>query len=86
MTNTSKSYNTHRPLNTRAYLNNLPKTVETKVERQKLMFRVKARIAPELLKKYIEYVKTGLPGVAWVQINPEKPWPAHLQLKGAEKK
>ncbi|MBO5308504.1 MAG: efflux RND transporter periplasmic adaptor subunit [Lentisphaeria bacterium] len=63
-----------------------PKTVETKVERQKLMFRVKARIAPELLKKYIEYVKTGLPGVAWVQINPEKPWPAHLQLKGAEKK
>ena len=23
MTNTSKSYNTHRPLNTRAYLNNL---------------------------------------------------------------
>ena len=63
-----------------------PKTVETKVERQKLMFRVKARIAPELLKKYIEYVKTGLPGVAWVQINPEKPWPAHLQLKGVEKK
>lgn len=63
-----------------------PKTVETKVERQKLMFRVKARIAPELLKKYIEYVKTGLPGVAWVQINPDKPWPAHLQLKGAEKK
>ena len=63
-----------------------PKTVETKVERQKLMFRVKARIAPELLKKYIEYVKTGLPGVAWVQIDPSKPWPAHLQLKGADKK
>ena len=63
-----------------------PKTVETKVERQKLMFRVKARINPELLKKYIQYVKTGLPGVAWVQINPAKPWPDHLQLKGAEKK
>lgn len=63
-----------------------PKTVETKVERQKLMFRVKARIAPELLNKYIEYVKTGLPGVAWVQIDPSKPWPAHLQLKGADKK
>ena len=63
-----------------------PKTVETRVERQKLMFRVKARIAPELLKKYIQYVKTGLPGVAWVQLNPDKPWPAHLQIRGVEKK
>lgn len=63
-----------------------PKTVETRVERQKLMFRIKARIAPELLKKYIQYVKTGLPGVAWVQLNPDKPWPAHLQIRGVEKK
>lgn len=57
-----------------------PKTVETRIERQKLMFRVKARIAPELLKKYVEYVKTGLPGVAWVQINPEAQWPESLKL------
>ena len=57
-----------------------PKTVETRIERQKLMFRVKARISPELLKKYVQYVKTGLPGVAWVQINPEAQWPESLKL------
>lgn len=60
-----------------------PKTVETKVERLKLMFRVKARIAPELLKKYITLVKTGLPAVAWVRLDPRTPWPAFLQLKNA---
>lgn len=58
-----------------------PKTVETQVERQKLMFRVKAHIDPTLLKKYIDYVKTGLPGVTWVKINPDAPWPDFLKLK-----
>ncbi len=58
-----------------------PKTVETQIERQKLMFRVKARIDPELLKKYIEWVKTGLPGVAWVKINPDAQWPEFLKLR-----
>ena len=47
-----------------------PKTVETAEERQKLMFRIKAQIAPDLLKKYIRKVKTGLPGVAYVQLDP----------------
>ena len=61
-----------------------PKTVETQHEREKLMFRVKVRIAPELLKKYIEYVKTGIPGVAYVKINPEAQWPEFLKTK-AEK-
>src|SRR6516162_3248360 len=42
-----------------------PKTVETASEREKLMFRVRARIDPELLEKHIRYVKTGLPGVAF---------------------
>ena len=58
-----------------------PKTVETKVERQKLMFRVKAKVDPELLKKYIDYVKTGLPGVAWVRLNDKAEWPAFLVLR-----
>ena len=58
-----------------------PKTVETRVERQKLMFRVKARISPELLKKYVTLVKTGLPGVAWVRLDPKASWPAFLQYK-----
>ncbi len=41
-----------------------PKTVETASERQKLMFRVKAQIDPELLASTCEQVKTGLPGMA----------------------
>lgn len=58
-----------------------PKTVETEEERQKLMFRVKAQIAPDLLKKYIQHVKTGLPGVTYVRLSPEAQWPANLQVK-----
>ncbi len=61
-----------------------PKTVETQSERQKLMFRVKARIDPALLKKYIEMVKTGIPGVAWVKSDPKEEWPAFLQSKRAK--
>ena len=58
-----------------------PKTVETAEERQKLTFRIKAHIDPELLKKYIRDVKTGLPGVAYVQLDPQAEWPAHLQVR-----
>jgi len=58
-----------------------PKTVETAEERQKLMFRIKAKIPPELLKKYIRHVKTGVPGVAYVQLDANAPWPANLQVK-----
>ena len=58
-----------------------PKTVETASERQKLMFRVKAHIDPDLLKKHLKQVKTGLPGVAWVKLDPEAAWPATLAVK-----
>ena len=58
-----------------------PKTVETEVEREKLMFRVRARIPSELLKKYIEYARTGLPGVAYVQLDPTAEWPDFLKIK-----
>ncbi len=58
-----------------------PKTVETREERQKLMFRVKAKIDPALLEQHIQYIKTGLPGEAWVKINPEAKWPEFLKLK-----
>ena len=58
-----------------------PKTVETASERQKLMFRVKARIAPELLQKHLTQVKTGLPGVAWIKTDDQRDWPASLQLR-----
>ena len=56
-----------------------PKTVESAQERQKLMFRIKARIAPDLLRKHIRQVKTGLPGVAYVRLDPQANWPAGVQ-------
>ncbi len=58
-----------------------PKTVETDEERQKLMFRIKAQIPPELLKKYIQHVKTGLPGIAYVRLTPDAAWPKKLPAK-----
>ncbi|MBN1142762.1 MAG: HlyD family efflux transporter periplasmic adaptor subunit [Deltaproteobacteria bacterium] len=58
-----------------------PKTVETALEREKLMFRVRARIPAELLRKYLPHVKTGLPGMAYVRLDPERPWPTRLELK-----
>lgn len=56
-----------------------PKTVETEEEREKLMFRVRARIEPELLQKYIQQVKTGLPGMAYVRLDPNAAWPDNLE-------
>lgn len=55
-----------------------PKTVETESERQKLMFRVKAQIDPDLLRKHLTQVKTGLPGVAWIKIDDSVSWPDAL--------
>lgn len=61
-----------------------PKQVETPSERDKLMFRVKARIPQELVLEYIDRVKTGVRGVAYIRLsNPPgetaSPWPEFLQ-------
>ncbi|ACU90263.1 HlyD family secretion protein [Desulfomicrobium baculatum] len=58
-----------------------PKTVETASERQKLMFRVKARIGRDLLEKNITQVKTGLPGMVWLKLDPQAQWPPELTAK-----
>jgi HlyD family secretion protein len=58
-----------------------PKTVETETERLKLMFRVRAHIDPELLKQHLEQVKTGLPGMAYVKLDPDVEWPPELQVR-----
>ncbi len=57
-----------------------PKQVETLSERDKLMFRVKVKIAPELVQHNIDRVKTGLRGVAYVALNnaPPPDWSAFL--------
>lgn len=55
-----------------------PKQIETTDERAKLMFRVKVTIDEALLFKYIERIKTGLPGVAYIQLDKTHPWPDKL--------
>jgi HlyD family secretion protein len=55
-----------------------PKTVETANEREKLMYRAKLRIEPELLKRYRDHVKAGLTGEAYVRLDSSKAWPATL--------
>jgi HlyD family secretion protein len=58
-----------------------PKTVETKSEREKLMFRVKARLDSELVRSEPDLVKLGVPGMAYVRVDPKAEWPARLALR-----
>lgn len=56
-----------------------PKQVETRSEREKLMFRVKVQIGRDLLERYARLVKTGLPGVAYVRVASDAAWPERLE-------
>jgi len=56
-----------------------PKAVETRSERDKLMFRVRVRVDPDLLRAHAAEVRTGLPGVAYVRLDPAVAWPAALR-------
>lgn len=56
-----------------------PKQVETRTERDKLMFRVKLHVPHDLMLPYIERVKTGVRGVGYVKINGAVPWPEALE-------
>lgn len=58
-----------------------PKTVETANEREKLMYRVKLRIAPELLSKFRDHVKAGLTGEAFVRLDSTAAWPRILAVR-----
>ncbi len=58
-----------------------PKQVETRSAREKLSFRVKLQIAPDLLARYEPLVKTGVPGVAYVRLDADVAWPDHLMPK-----
>jgi HlyD family secretion protein len=57
-----------------------PREVETRSEREKLMFRVKVKIDPALLLAHMEKVKTGLPGEAYVLLGSAARWPARLAV------
>ena len=56
-----------------------PKMVETQTERDRLMFRIRVRIDPELLKAHAQAVRSGLPGVAYLRLDPDVQWPVRLQ-------
>jgi HlyD family secretion protein len=58
-----------------------PKYVETRNEREKLMFRVKVRLPQDILKRYAKRVKAGITGMAYVRLSPDVPWPDYLQVK-----
>lgn len=58
-----------------------PKMVETRDERDKLMFRVRVRIDPDLLRAHAARVRSGLPGVAYVKLDPQAEWPEFLRGK-----
>ena len=57
-----------------------PREIETRTERERLMFRVKVKINPDLLKRFTQAVKTGLPGEAFVALGTEISWPEHLAV------
>jgi len=46
-----------------------PKQVETRSEREKLMFRVKIRIPEKTVESYIDLIKTGVRGVGYVKVD-----------------
>ncbi len=56
-----------------------PKQVETKSEREKLMFRVKIQIPADLVTHYIERIKTGVRGVGYVKVSPDATFPQWLE-------
>jgi HlyD family secretion protein len=55
-----------------------PKQVETRSERDKLMFRVKLTVPSELIIPFIDRVKTGVRGIGYIRLDDSVPWPAKL--------
>ncbi len=55
-----------------------PKYVETANEREKLMYRIKLHIDPQILQTYRGYVKAGMTGNAYVKIRGGANWPPNL--------
>ena len=58
-----------------------PKSVETSDERDKLMYRVKLRVAPDLADAWRDYVKAGLTGNAFVPTGADVAWPSTLAVR-----
>lgn len=57
-----------------------PKEIETDKERAKLMFRIKVKVDPKIIKDGFKSAKSGLPGVAYVRLESSTSWPEYLQV------
>ena len=53
-----------------------PKSVETREERERLSFRVKAQV--QVPPQYRALAKPGLPGMAYVKLDAQAAWPPRL--------
>ena len=56
-----------------------PKAVETRSERDLLMFRIRLRIDPVLLRAHEAKVRSGLPGMGYIRLDPTAAWPAAIK-------
>lgn len=59
-----------------------PREVETRSEREKLMFRLKVKPDAAWLAAHRDLAKGGMPGVAYVKLDAAATWPANLQVGG----
>jgi HlyD family secretion protein len=56
-----------------------PKIVETKTERDRLMFRVRVKVDAEWLRPRVAAFHSGIPGLAYVKLDQATAWPAALK-------
>jgi HlyD family secretion protein len=56
-----------------------PRQVETRGERDNLMYRVRVRLPDELTQSRRDRLNVGVTGVAYIQLRPDARWPARLQ-------
>ena len=57
-----------------------PKEVETRSEREKLMFRLKIQLDAVFLEAHSSLAKIGIPGLAYIRLDTNTHWPPSLQL------
>ena len=60
-----------------------PKEVETRSEREKLVFRAKVQLDRGSPRSSERASSSGQPGVAWVRVDPDAPWPEKQRAQAA---
>ncbi|WP_321868838.1 HlyD family secretion protein [Paraburkholderia tropica] len=60
-----------------------PKYVETDSERAKLMYRVKLQLPLDVARKLASRLKGGMTGEGYVRVDPSRPWPQALAVRGS---